>query len=456
MPRTLLPRTSSRRDLLRGAAGLGALAAFGAPLLRRPARGSPGLQDRYYIFCYFMGGWDLLLSLDPRDPATFREDLKKTTRIQPGLEYLDSAYQELVTTSVDGMVFGPCIGRLADHADKLCVVRGMSMETLTHEVGRRRFLTGRAPAGLQAQGSSLPTILATELGQSQALPQLSVLVESYNDGFPSYASAIRVSSVDDLVRALQPNPVSLEEEAQAAVDALMRQAADCAGTQRSDVWREAMEYREASKALVTLGLDSAFDFAADTAEMEEVRDRYGIDPEDLSSPEAQAATAVRAITSGISRCVSIRAGENLDTHGPEWATAHGPRLESGFDVVAAMIEELAETEYQDSGESWLDRTTIIGFSEFGRSPLLNSSGGRDHYLHNACFLAGGGVRGGRVIGESSDTGMAPTTTDLSTGEPSDDGEVVKPEHIYRAVLVSAGIEEDLGEYEVEPLTAIYG
>ena len=80
---------------------------------------------------------------------------------------------------------------------------------------------------------------------------------------------------------------------------------------------------------------------------------------------------------------------------------------------------------------------------------------RDSFLHNACFLAGGGVKGGQVIGRSSDIGMAPTPTDLASGLPSESGEVVYPEHIFRALLQGAGVEEDLADYGVDPLIAIF-
>lgn len=445
----------SRRNVLQGVAGAGVLSAFGVPMIRHVA--AADLKERYFIFCYFKGGWDLLISLDPRDPAEFRSDLRKVTRIDPGYDQLASRYRSLVETSVPGMVYGPCIGRLADHADKTCLIRGMSMETLTHEVGRRRFITGRAPSGLQARGSSAATVLASYLGQEQAIPQLSVLVESYNSEWPSYASAIRVSSVDDLVRALGVSPNALPAEQQAALDAMMVEVQGCKSTDRSDFYRTALEHRSASQQLVALGLDEAFDFSANTAEMEALRDRYGIDPEDLAAAPAQAAAAVTAITSGISRCVSIEAATDLDHHGPEWSSSHGPRLEAGFDLIAAMIEDLESREFGNTGESWLDRTTILGFSEFGRTPLINSSGGRDHYLHNACFLVGGGVRGGVVLGASSDVGMAPLAMDLSTGALDEQaGEVVKPENVFRAILTEVGITEDAGELNAEPLTAIYG
>ncbi len=446
----------SRRQLLRGGLALGGgLAAFQAfrPTLLRAARADQTLEDRYFIFCYFNGGWDTLMCLDPRDPALFRDDLKKQTRIQLGWEYLAAEYQELVTTSVEGMVFGPAIGGLARHADKLCVVRGMSMYTLTHEVGRRRFLTGHAPAGLQDTGSSLSTVLAGYLGANEPMPQLSVLVESYNADQPSFATAIRVTSVDDLVRALSPAPDAVESSSQAALDGLLDQLRGCP-TALSTFAQQSDEFRLAAQDLVAQGLHERFAFDAESAEMEALRGLYGIDPYELDSPAAQCASAVTAITSGISRCVSIVVADDLDSHGPEWSSSHATRLQDGFDLVAAMIDDLESREYGTTGESWLDRTTIVGFSEFGRSPLLNSSGGRDHYLHNAAFLAGGGVRGGTVVGASSDVGMAPTPTDLETGLPSEAGETVRPEHLFRALLEGVGIAEDVVDYGVEPLRAV--
>jgi uncharacterized protein (DUF1501 family) len=442
----------TRRRLL-SLAGLGGTAAV-TGLFPRLAASDEIASDRYFVFCYFNGGWDLQLCLDPRDPGLFRDDLRRSTRIQPGYGELPSSYRDLVRSTVPDMTFGPYIGRLAEHAHELCLVKGMSMDTLTHEVGRRRFLTGRSPAGLQAQGSSLSTILAAWLGRDDPIPQLSVRVESYNDGMPGFSSAIRVTSVDDLLRALRRSNDALSSVAEAEVAASLErwEGADC--TVASALRQEAHAAHRGAQTLVELGLDARFDFGAETDDMAAVRDLYGIDPRDLGSPSAQAAAAVTAITSGIARTVCIEATSGLDTHGPEWSSSHGPRLRDGFDVVAALLTDLASREYRDSGESWLDHTTVVGFSEFGRSPLLNSSGGRDHYLHNCCFLAGAGVRHGVVVGKHSDVGMAPTRTDLDTGETVPDGEIIKPEHIHRALLDSVGITEDVGEHRVAPLRAI--
>ena len=96
-----------------------------------------------------------------------------------GYEMLQGSDSNLVRAA--GMTFGPYIGALGRHAQDIAFVRGMSMDTLTHEVGRRRFITGKAPSGLQARGSSAATWLASHYG-GRAIPNLAIQVESYNRG----------------------------------------------------------------------------------------------------------------------------------------------------------------------------------------------------------------------------------------------------------------------------------
>ena len=53
--------------------------------------------------------------------------------------------------------------------------------------------------------------------------------------------------------------------------------------------------------------------------------------------------------------------------------------------------------------------------------------------------------------------MAPVATDLATGlTDAQGGDVVYPEHVYRALLTGLGVQEDIADYGVPPLTAIYG
>lgn len=451
-----MSREISRRGILGGALSLGGLAAFGGlSTFSRLAEASVR-TDRYYIFCYFSGGWDVLLGLDPRDPDHFRSDNKKETLIEPGYDLmldLTTAPEDRVPfSSGRGTLFGGYLGNMRSFADDIAVVRGMSMDTLTHEAGRRRFITGKVPSGLNARGSSIATHLAYEMGESDPIPNLAVSHEAYNVDAPPWASALSVASGSDLVRTLKPSSSAMSALEQAQIDAMLQGFANCDPTPLA---QDAFASRGAARDLVSRGLYSLFDFGANTTEMQQLRAKYGIGT-DYGSPEAQAAIAVTALTNHISRCVSITVnGESLDTHYDDWQRYQGLRQRRGFNNVAAIMADLAARPYGD-GSSWLDHTTIIGYSEFSRTATLNANFGRDHSLTNSCFLTGGGIRGG-VYGASSDYGMAPQPMNLVTGSVDNEtGEIVRPEHVLRAVMVNAGIEADVADLRVEPLAALYG
>ncbi|MEZ4435441.1 MAG: DUF1501 domain-containing protein [bacterium] len=443
------PRVT-RRGFLRGAliAG-GGLATLGGgyDALTRLAHAqgdNPDAPERYYIFAYFPGAWDVLLGLDPRDPRQFTNGNLRTTRIQPGYELVEMADADLVRVSTaagDELSFGPYIGDLARHADRLCVVRGMSMDTLTHEVGRRRFITGKPPSGLQARGTSAGTWLADRFGGKEPIPQLSVQVEAYNVERPDFATALKVNSVNDLLRALRPAAPEVDWRVGRQMSETLAEQARCLRATPSPLWRSAEGSRQKAREMVTGGFADAFDFSALNPLMNALRAHYGItNRNDLNTPEARAALAVQAITTGISRVVSVAVTPSLDTHFDDWITDQGPNQRRGFNAIARMAEMLAQLPYGNRGESWLDHTTIVGFSEFSRTPLLNTRGGRDHHLTNSCFLLGGGVRGGQVIGASSDVGMSPQTVNLHTGAVDPDGEVIRPEHIIQTLYDEVGID----------------
>jgi len=458
---------NSRRSFLRssllalgGTAGLSAMGGLGPLAGLARADAVPG-ADRYFVFVYFSGGWDILLGLDPRDPRDFHSGNLSDTLIQPGYELLDDEghITDIISTNA-GIKFGPYIGDIANHAEKVAVVRGMSMETLTHEAGRRRFITGKVPSGLLARGSSGATWLASHLGQGELIPQISVNVESYNVDQPSFASALKVSNVPDLLRSLVPGASGLGTLEERQIDELLAQAALCPNPEDSKLWQASEQARIGVRNMIEADLADYFDFQANTPEMEALRDHYGIAASGssaLATPEAQAAMASTALKRGISRVVSIRANtQSLDTHYDNWTTDQGPIQERGWNAISRIIEDLESSEYENTGESWLDRTTIVAFSEFSRTARVNANTGRDHSLTNACLLVGGGVTGGRVIGASSDVGMEPTATDLATGMQSMDGEVVKPEHVIRSLMVDAGIEDDVADLRVEPIGALFG
>jgi hypothetical protein len=74
---------------------------------------------------------------------------------------------------------------------------------------------------------------------------------------------------------------------------------------------------------------------------------------------------------------------------------HLPAVDQAF---AALIDDLAM-----SGR--LERTLVVYFTEFGRTPQINPNGGRDHWGYSgSIFYAGGGVQGGQVLGATDQVG----------------------------------------------------
>ncbi|MBI3939696.1 MAG: DUF1501 domain-containing protein [Acidobacteria bacterium] len=79
-----------------------------------------------------------------------------------------------------------------------------------------------------------------------------------------------------------------------------------------------------------------------------------------------------------------------------------PTLDYGL---AGLIKDLKNMPSPERpGKTLLDDTLIAVQGEFGRTPDVNDQGGRDHFLRQFCVLAGGGVAGGRVIGQTDKTG----------------------------------------------------
>jgi len=108
--------------------------------------------------------------------------------------------------------------------------------------------------------------------------------------------------------------------------------------------------------------------------------------------------ARKLIESGV-RFVQVNRG-GFDNHQDVFPAMrnHGAVMDS---ALASLIEDLAA-----SGR--LEKTLVMVLSEFGRTPKINMNAGRDHHAKVfSCLLAGGGVKGGRVIGSSDADGMEP-------------------------------------------------
>ena len=124
--------------------------------------------------------------------------------------------------------------------------------------------------------------------------------------------------------------------------------------------------------------------------------------------------AVNLVQAGV-RCVEITLG-GWDTHANNHELQAG-RINILDPAFAALIRELKKREM-------LDSTMVVCGGEFGRTPWINGVGGRDHWPHGfSIALAGGGIQGGRVIGETSPSPKKDSKTptqDLKDARPVQD------------------------------------
>jgi uncharacterized protein (DUF1501 family) len=99
-----------------------------------------------------------------------------------------------------------------------------------------------------------------------------------------------------------------------------------------------------------------------------------------------------------------------DTHGQNFPNLKDrlmPQSDAGF---SALLGDL-----KDRG--LLDETLVVWTSEFGRTPKINASGGRDHWgSANSIVFAGGGVPGGQVYGATDESASAPARDPVSPAD----------------------------------------
>ena len=195
----------------------------------------------------------------------------------------------------------------------------------------------------------------------------------------------------------------------------LRQAVDAAFMQyerSSDRARSVGRFYEAAyNVLSSPEARGAFDLSKEPAAL---RDSYG------RNGFGQGCLLARRLIEGGVRFVTAQNG-GWDTHVNGFSALSGklPVLDQGY---SALLSDLKQ-------RGLLQKTLVLVAGEFGRTPHVNAQGGRDHYPH--CFsvaLAGGGIKGGAVIGSSDETGSNPVERP------------VKPEDLTATVYERLGID----------------
>lgn len=114
-------------------------------------------------------------------------------------------------------------------------------------------------------------------------------------------------------------------------------------------------------------------------------------------------------------------------------------------ALAALLDDLAAAPGVAAGKTLLDETMVVVLSEFGRTTgALNGQSGRDHYPRLSYVFAGGGVKGGRVLGRTNATGDA--VVDWGWAPRRD----VRPEDVTATIYSALGIDYTTVRYD-DPL-----
>lgn len=386
-----------RRDWLR-LASLGALAPtvsgwFGR--LAEAAAPHPG-RKRSCILLWMNGG--------PSQLDTF--DLK------PG--HANGGPVKEIATRAAGVRISEHLPRLADHADRMAIIRSMTTREADH--GRASFLmrTGYMPTG-PIQYPTLGALVGKELGRADAaLPNFVSIAPyrffnpaAYGPGYlgPRYAPLIVGDNAAinprgaDYTAALKVEDIDLPADVDQAH----------AGARLDLLNDMEKEFLARHPDLPALSHKTAYDRAVRLMRTA-ARQAFNLDEEKAAVRDAYGRNlfgqgcllARRLVERGVPFVEVTLGGVNGGAFG--WDT-HA----NNFDAVkalcgvldpawAALMRDLRE-------RGLLDSTLIVWMGEFGRTPKINAARGRDHWPNSwSTVLAGGGVRGGQTHGATSADG----------------------------------------------------
>ena len=370
----------ARRDFFRiGALALGGLTL---PNLLRAEHASGGRATGKSIINIYLGGGPTHLDtfdLKPTAPKEFRGEFMPIPTSSPGLEICE------------------LMPKLARVGNQFSIIRSIS--GLRNEHAPQQSDSGWSEQSLKSMGGrpGIGSVMSKLWGPSQetesgTAPTFVDLTGWTKTGFAGQINAgFRPDNQGKQNLSLHKN-VSLErlDDRRSLLTGLdrMQRSID-----QSGMLNAIDSYTERAVGIVTSGeLARAMDLRREDPKRLQ---QYGA----KAGPESERfLLARRLIQSGV-RCVSFSFG-GWDTHGENFKSMRRqlPNLDRGL---AALIDDLSD-------HGLLDSTIIMMSGEFGRTPRINGTAGRDHWPRASFFfLAGGGLRHGQAIGTTSRKGEEP-------------------------------------------------
>jgi hypothetical protein len=374
----------TRRDLLR----VGSLAALGLSLprfleLEAHASTRDTAGDVSCILLWLQGGISHIDSFDPKPQAP------QEIRGEFGT----------IATNVPGIMLCDPLPKLAQHQDKYSILRSLNPRNGSHGVADAYMLTGH-PFNQALTYPAFGAVVAKEEGDRRSMPPYVQLGTAIDQKFGGGAAGF----LGD-----QYNPFILPDDASSS-NFSVRDVVLPGGIDRSrfqarmkalhavDTWQRRIEAEAGSTTLKAAGTfyekaynlvtaphaKKAFDIHSEDPRL---RDRYG------QNSLGQGCLLARRLIEGGVRFVTVTDG-GWDTHQNNFPSLKNrllPRLDA---AVSSLLQDLSD-------RGMLAQTMVVVLSDFGRTPKLNPSAGRDHWsTASVALLAGGGMRAAVAVGQT--------------------------------------------------------
>jgi hypothetical protein len=386
----------SRRTFLRA----GTLGAFGFSLAQyfglRQARGAIAAPAKSVLLIYAMGGISHHDSFDPKPeaPAEVRGEFRT------------------IPTRLSGFRFSEHVPRLARMADQFALLRSVQHSERDHGVGAYYMLRGYPqpdpsldrPENQKRTNPTIGSHVARLLGSGNGLPPyICVPGLSYLAQIEYYTAGWMGRAFDPFVLRSDPNlpgfgvpglmpspevPVSRLHQRMVLTQAVDRQ---CLRFEASPVAKGMEAHHErAYQVLSSTRTRRAFDICA---EPDRVRDAYG------RTRLGQSCLLARRLVEAGVPFVTVD-DDGWDHHAQVFPGLR-QRLPDLDRSLSALLEDLRQ-------RGQLQTTLVALLTDFGRTPQINKSAGRDHWpgVFSVLF-AGAGIHGGQIVGASDKIGAAP-------------------------------------------------
>jgi len=327
-----------------------------------------------------------------------------------------------IPTKIAGVQFSEMMVKTAEIADKICVIRSMTHGEAAHERGTHNMFTGYRPSPA-LQFPSMGSVVSHEYGPRQNLPPYVCIPNQPNEfagtGYLSSSFAPFSLGSDPASGGFQVRDLTLPQGVDDTRFSRRRSALDAVNAyfhakEKSDSI-DAMDtfYDRAYSLISSKEAREAFNI---NAESNAVRDEYG-----RNEAGQRFLMAKRLVGAGV-RFVSLTYG-GWDMHS-QIVNSMRRQLPTFDQAYAALIKDLERS-------GLLDETLVMVSSEFGRTPKINNTAGRDHWPKVfSVALAGGGIKKGITYG----------TSNAIASEPDEDP--VGPQDLATTVYNQLGIVAD--------------